>query len=93
MRIRSAGVSCAVVGADVTGLDAGAAAIVAASVGGSIKSYSDVQVLSIPAFSAADLEAKLASLSSVNVEAARADAALAQALALGSVSYLSKTHI
>jgi len=84
LRIRSAGVSCAVVGADVTGLDAGAAAIVAASVGGSIKSYSDVQVLSIPAFSAADLEAKLATLSSVNVEAARADAALAQALALGS---------
>merc|ERR1712227_89779 len=64
LRIRSAGVSCAV--------------------GGSIKSYSDVQVLSIPAFSAADLEAKLATLSSVNVEAARADAALAQALALGS---------
>ena len=87
MRIRKAGKSTAVVGADVTGMDQSVAAVVAASVGGRIISYSDVQALCFPAGSAAELEAKLGSLGAVNVANAKADAALAQAVALGSVSY------
>jgi len=84
LRIRQAGKSTAVIGADVTGMDQSVAAVVAASVGGRIISYSDVQALCFSAGSAADLEAKLGSLSAVNVANAKADAALAQAVALGS---------
>ena len=86
MRIRSNGSSVAVVGADVTNADPAAAAVVAASVGGSIVTYSDVSVLKFAAHSPADLTAKLESLANVDVATASLNAALAQALVLGSVS-------
>lgn len=83
LRIRKQGNSVAVVGADVTGMDAAAVAVVAASVGGQVHNYSDVQALSFAASSAADLEAKLASLGAVDLASARANAALSNALKLG----------
>jgi len=86
VRIRSNGSSVALVGADVTNADPAAAAVVAASVGGSIISYSDVSVLRFAAFSPADLTAKLESLANVDVASASLNAALSQALVLGSVS-------
>jgi len=84
VRIRSNGSSVAVVGADVTNADPAAAAVVAASVGGSIVTYSDVSVLRFAAFSPADLTAKLESLANVDVASASLNAALSQALVLGS---------
>merc|ERR1712123_85020 len=83
LRIRKQGNSVAVIGADVTGMDAAAVAVIAASVGGQVHNYSDVQALSFAASSAADLEAKLASLGAVDVASARANAALSNALKLG----------
>lgn len=82
LRIRKAGSSVAVVGADVSGMDAGAVACVAAALGGNVHNYSDVQALSFAAHSAADLESKLASLGGVDCAAARANAALKNALLL-----------
>merc|ERR1712131_100849 len=73
VRIRSNGASAAVVGADV-----------AAAVGGSIVNYSDVSVLKFAAWSPAQLTAKLESLAAVDVASASLNAALAQALVLGS---------
>ena len=67
-------------------MDAAAVAVIAASVGGQVHNYSDVQALSFAASSAADLEAKLASLGAVDVASARANAALSNALKLGGVS-------
>merc|ERR1711935_254771 len=58
-------------------------AVIGASVGGQVHNYSDVQALSFAASSAADLEAKLASLGAVDVASARANAALSNALKLG----------
>merc|ERR1712227_13260 len=84
VRIRSNGSSVAVVGADVTNADPAAAAVVAASVGGSIVTYSDVSVLRFAAFSPTDLTAKLESLANVDVASASLNAALSQALVLGS---------
>ena len=86
MRIRSNGASAAVVGADVTNADPAAAAVVAAALGGSIVNYSDVSVLKFAAWSPAQLTAKLESLAAVDVASASLNAALAQALVLGSVS-------
>jgi len=84
VRIRSNGASAAVVGADVTNADPAAAAVVAAAVGGSIVNYSDVSVLKFAAWSPAQLTAKLESLAAVDVASASLNAALAQALVLGS---------
>jgi len=84
VRIRSNGASAAVVGADVTNADPAAAAVVAAALGGSIVNYSDVSVLKFAAWSPAQLTAKLESLAAVDVASASLNAALAQALVLGS---------
>ena len=93
MRIRSNGSSVAVVGADVTNADPAAAAVVAAALGGSITTYSDVSVLKFWAFSPADLTAKLESLANVDVASASLNAALSQALVLGSVSFIVYLHL
>merc|ERR1711970_697914 len=84
VRVRRNGGSVAVVGVDVTNADPAAAAVVAASVGGDIVSYSDVSVLKFASRSPAELAAKLESLAAVDVASASANAALAQALVLGS---------
>merc|ERR1712157_592052 len=83
-RVRRNGASVAVVGADVSNADPAAAAVVAASLGGNIVSYSDASVLKFSARSPAELTAKLESLAAVDVASASANAALAQAMVLGS---------
>jgi len=83
-RVRRNGASVAVVGADVSNADPAAAAVVAASLGGNIISYSDASVLKFSARSPAELTAKLESLANVDVASASANAALAQAMVLGS---------
>jgi len=83
VRMAKAGASKAICGLNASGADAGAAAAVAAALGGKLLSYSDAQVIQFSASSATELESKIASLSSVNVEDAIANAQLAQALALG----------
>merc|ERR1712002_611264 len=83
VRIAKAGASKAICGLNVTGADAGAAAAVAAALGGKVLNYSGVQVIQFSAGSAAQLESKIAGLSNVNAEDAIASASLQQALLLG----------
>ena len=75
------------VGADITGTDQGAAEVLAASLGGRVITYSSSSVLQFSAFSPSDLQTKLASLNNVDFASAQANATLAQALTLNSVSY------
>lgn len=84
LRVRQKGASVAMVGADVTGADQGAAEVLAASLGGRVITYSSSNVLQFSAFSPSDLQTKLASLNNVDFASAQANAALAQALTLNS---------
>lgn len=86
VRIMQKGNSRAVVGVDVTGADQAAAAVVAASLGGKVISYSNVQVIQFAVGSEAQLSAALAGLSNINVADAQANAALQQAIVLSSGS-------
>merc|ERR1712176_1148890 len=86
VRIMQKGKSRAVVGVDVTGLDQAAAAVVAASLGGKVLSYSSVQVLQFAVGSEAQLSAALASLANIDIADAQANAALQQAMVLSSGS-------
>lgn len=88
-----AGASKAICGLNASGANTGAAAAVAAALGGKLLSYSDAQVIQFSASSATELESKIASLSSVNVEDAIANAQLAQALALGQVFVINFFHL
>jgi len=83
VRIAKAGASKAVVGIDVTGADASAAAAVAAALGGKVLTYTDVSVIQFTAGSAGELTARLAGLSSINAADAIANATLAQLIKLG----------
>ena len=84
--MRKAGTNVALIGADVTGADAGAAAVVAASLGGRVLSYSSASVLQFSSRSTSELLTKIKSLNTVDFANAQADAALAHAVALNSVS-------
>jgi hypothetical protein len=84
LRVRKAGASVALIGADVTGADAGVAAVVAASLGGRVLSYSSASVLQFSSKSTSELLTKIKSLNTVDFASAQADAALAHAVALNS---------
>jgi len=90
--VRKAGTNVALIGADVTGADAGAAAVVAASLGGRVLSYSYASVLQFSSRSTSELLSKIKSLNTVDFASAQADAALAHAVALNSVRILARIY-
>lgn len=82
IRIAKKGGSKAVVGLDVTGVDAAVASVVAAQLGGEYVAYSGAQVIQFSAGSSQELAARLAGLGNINVADAVANASLAQAMKL-----------
>jgi len=94
VRVLKAGPSVAVVGADVTGADPAAAAVLAAALNGSVITYSDCSVLKFSARSAQELTEKLASLTgSLDFVAAQANASLTEALKLNSNDALAVKNV